>query len=48
MYRYKFYIRTRIGMIETIIVADCLGDAHALAEAQYGVGNVGTWTRLDD
>lgn len=48
MYRYKFNIRTRIGFIETIIVADGLGDALALAGAQYGAENVGTWTRLDE
>jgi len=47
-YKYKIWVRVNeYQTSETIIVAKSDYDAKVLAEAQYGVGNVLNYTRID-
>ena len=47
-YKYKVWVRiNEYQTTETIIIAKTDYDAKILAEAQYGVGNVLNYTRID-
>lgn len=48
MYRYKLWIRIdTLTTIDAYIYADHDYQAKMIAEAQYGVGNVLNYTRVD-
>jgi hypothetical protein len=47
-YKYRVWIRINdYQTTETIVIAKTDYDAKMLAEAQYGVGNVLNYTRID-
>jgi hypothetical protein len=49
MYKYKLWIRiNEYQTVETIIYANTDYDAKLLGEAQFGVGNVLNYTRIDE
>lgn len=49
MYKYKLWVRINsYQTAETLIWANNDYDAKMLGEAQYGVGNVLNYTRLED